>query len=74
VNLLAGKKIVSEHIQKIDVPAVANEITDLIHDDARRQQMLEQFRMIRETLQSDAASRAAAAIAAHAGNSSPALP
>jgi len=72
VNLIAGKKVVNEHIQKIDPAGVAGEISELLHDGGRRTEMLEQFRALRDSLQNDAASRAAAAIAAHAGNGSPA--
>ena len=68
VNLLAGKKVVSEHIQKIDANSVASEVAELLGNGTARLDMLKVFKQIRGTLQSDAASRAAAAIAAHAGH------
>lgn len=71
VNLIAGRKVVSEHIQNINPRAVADEVVQLITDEHLYGQMKQDFREIREALRPDAANKAAAAIAAFAGATVP---
>lgn len=51
VNILSSKLVVKEFLQNIDHTAVAQEIVDLVENEARRSEMLESFIQLKESLE-----------------------
>lgn len=64
VNLIAGKRLVTEYIQNFRIDDIAAEILALLRDKELRQTTLAAFLEIRDSLTGDAAHTAAAKIAA----------
>lgn len=63
VNIVAGKRIVPEYLQHAAEPAaMARDLMSLMHDQARRQCMLDDLRKVRESMGDSGASARVAAL------------
>ncbi len=63
VNLIAGRKLVSEFIQDFSLEQVADEVTVLLTDKVRRKSVLDSFEDLRDRMKGMAAETAASVIA-----------
>jgi lipid-A-disaccharide synthase len=63
VNLMAGRKLVSEYIQEFSVDEIGTEVVELLQPSPKRLEMKRAFEEMREQLEGAAALQAATAIA-----------
>ncbi len=65
VNLMAGRRLVSEFIQEFSTETIAAEVAELVRPGPRRKEMVQSFEDIRDNLKGAAADSAACAIIEH---------